>query len=77
MSKPAEEMLSFLTRMMLDEGAVVISPHPEPFRRVERSFLDGIRGVPASVSAPPGTNPYGAALGRMGRWAFVWIPEDK
>jgi hypothetical protein len=62
-------------RMLLDEGAVIIQPHPEPFRRVERDFLDGLRSIPASISAPPGVNPYSMALGRPGRWAIVWIPE--
>lgn len=70
-----EQMLGMIRQLMLDEGCVVISPHQEPFMRVERSFLDGIRSVPASISAPPGVNPYGAALGRRGRWMFVWIPE--
>lgn len=69
------EMVSMLTKLMGDEGCVTISPYPSEFRAVERSFLDGIRRVPASITAPPGLNPYSAALGRPGRWLFVWIPE--
>jgi hypothetical protein len=69
------EIIDLMRKLMLDEGCVVISPHQDQFLRVERSFLDGIRNVPATVSAPPGVNPYGAALGHRGRWMFVWIPE--
>lgn len=71
----AEDMLMFLRNMMLDEGTVIIQPHKEPFRPLERSFLDGIRKCPAAITAPPGVNPYSAALGRPGRWVFLWIPE--
>lgn len=72
----ADEKISFLTHLALDEKAVVISPHSAPFERLQRSFLDGIRGVPASISCPPGTNPFTHVLHRPGRWAFVWVPED-
>ena len=69
------EMVRFFTKLTLDEGCVVIAPKAERFRSMERSFLDGIRNVPADITAPPGTNPYAAALGRPGRWLFVWVPE--
>lgn len=74
-ARNTEEIVAFITGMMYDEKVVVISPHQDEFRRVERDFLDGIRRIPASISAPPGVNPYGAALGRPGRWMFVWVPE--
>jgi hypothetical protein len=69
------EIVSMLTKLMGDEGCVTISPKTEPFRAVERSFLEGIRRVPADITAPAGVNPYAAAMGRPGRWLFVWIPE--
>jgi hypothetical protein len=75
MSRNPAEIVSLMTKLMMDEGCVTISPKAEAFRPVERSFLDGIRRVPADITAPPGTNPYSAALGRPGRWLFVWIPE--
>jgi hypothetical protein len=68
------EIVGLMTTLIQQEGCVTISPKAEPFRAVERSFLDGIRRVPADITAPPGVNPYGAALGRPGRWLFVWIP---
>jgi hypothetical protein len=75
MSRDPREMVLLFTKLSQDEGCVTISPKAEPFRRVERSFLDGIRNIPADITAPAGVNPYGAALGRPGRWMFVWIPE--
>lgn len=69
------EIVQFFTKLSLDEGCIIISPHEEPFRPVERSFLEGIRRVPADISAPPGVNPYSMALGYPGRWMFVWIPD--
>jgi hypothetical protein len=69
------EMVRFITKLMEDEGCVTISPKQEVFRSRERDFLDGIRTIAADITAPPGVNPYGAALGRPGRWLFVWIPE--
>lgn len=67
--------INFLTAELVRDGGVVIAPHPDPFRPKERSFLDGIRSVPSSISAPPGTNPYIAVTRRPGRWVFIWMPE--
>lgn len=75
MSKRPEEVFGFFGRMMLDEGCVVISPKADAFRPRERDFVDGLRRVPADISAPPGVNPYSYALGRMGRWIIVWVPD--
>jgi hypothetical protein len=75
MSDTAAEILGYMTKVMVDEGAVVIQPHPEPFRAKQRNFLDGIRSVPAAISAPAGTNPFTSVLDRPGRWLFVWIPD--
>lgn len=70
-----EQIFRFFGKMMIDEGCVVIAPKQEPFMQYERSFLEGLRKVPADIEAPAGVNPYGAALGRRGRWMVVWIPE--
>jgi hypothetical protein len=70
------EIFRMMTKLMGDEGCVTIAPKTEQFRPVERSFLDGIRRVPADITAPAGVNPYGAALGKPGRWLFIWIPDD-
>lgn len=70
-----DEFVNFLIRSAVDDGAIVISPHQEPFRPRQRSFLDGIRNIPATISSPPGTNPFTHVLGQPGRWMFVWIPE--
>lgn len=72
-----DELLRFLIGTAVDEGAVVIAPHMEPFRAKERNFLDGIRSVPSSISSPPGSNPFTTVLSRPGRWMFVWIPENQ
>lgn len=74
-SQQVNELVTFLTSVAVGDGAVIISPHPDPFRPFERSFLDGIRRCPATISAPAGTNPYSATLRKPGRWMFVWIPE--
>jgi hypothetical protein len=75
-SRRPEEVFGFFGRMMLDEGMVIISPKPEPFRRMERDFVDGLRRVPADISAPPGVNPYSYAMGRLGRWVIIWVPDE-
>ena len=69
------ELMNFLIATAVDDGAVVISPHREPFRRVEREFLDSIRHVPATISSPQGSNAFEQVLRKPGRWMFVWIPE--
>jgi hypothetical protein len=71
----ADELLRFLTGVMVDEGTVIIEPRIEPFRAMQRNFLDGIRKCPARISVKPGTDPYTAVLDRPGRWLFVWVPE--
>ena len=71
-----QDLTRFLGKMMLDEGAIVIEPYPEPFRRFEHDFLEGLRRIPASISAPPGVNPYTMAMGKPGRWMMVWIPDE-
>ena len=75
MTQKTDELVRFLTGMAVQDGAVIISPHPDPFRPKERSFLDGIRTVPSSISSPPGLNPYTAVTRKPGRWMFVWIPD--
>lgn len=75
MGRKPEEMINLIRKMMLDEGCITIAPKRDQFRTRERDFLEGIRRVPAEINAPPGTNPYTIALGRPGRWLFVWIPE--
>jgi hypothetical protein len=60
---------------MIMEGAVIIAPRPGEFGRFEKSFLDGVRKIPSAIDAPPGVNPYGYAMGRPGRWIFLWVPE--
>lgn len=71
----AEDYAAFLTREMVHEGAVIIKPHPEPFRSKERSFLDGIKTVPAAISGPPGKDPFGLVFSRPGHWLFIWLPD--
>lgn len=70
------DLFDWLRVMAVQEGAVTISPYPEPFTRYQREFLEGLRRIPASITAPPGTNPYAAAMGRPGWWLMVWVPED-
>lgn len=74
-SSKTDDLIRFLISTAVDDGAVIIAPHREPFRPKERNFLDGIRNTPASISAPPGTNPFTHVLRQPGRWMFVWIPE--
>lgn len=74
MSK-VDEVVGFLTHVAVGDGAIIISPHAEPFRAVEKDFVDSLRHVASSISAPPGVNPYTAVTRRAGRWLFVWIPE--
>lgn len=71
-----QDLVNFFARMMLDEGCVVIQPRPEHFRVMERDFLEGLRRIPASVTAPPGRNPYAMAMDKPGRWIMAWIPDD-
>lgn len=75
MARRPEEMIQLVKRMMLDEGCITIAPRQGNFREVERSFLEGLRRIPAEIQAPPGVNPYTYALGKPGRWLVVWIPE--
>lgn len=70
-----EQMIAFIMGMIREEGCIVIRPHREPFRVVERDFLDGLRRIPASISCPPGKNPYSYALGQPGQWLITWIPD--
>ena len=67
----------WLAQMAVQEGGVVIAPYPDYFRSQERSFLEGLRRVPASIVNPPGVNPYSMALGKPGRWMMVWIPDKE
>lgn len=69
------ELMNFLIASAVDDGAVVIAPHAQPFRRKERAFLDGIRDVPSTISSPRGSNAFTEVLRKPGRWMFVWIPE--
>lgn len=75
MSRRPEEMIAMMTGMMRDEGCVVISPHQNHFQARERDFLDGVRRVPAAITAPPGVNPFERISSREGRWMFVWVPR--
>lgn len=70
-----QAFMNFLISQAVGDGAIVIAPHPEPFRPKERNFLDGIRSVPSSISAPPGKNPFVEVFARPGRWMFIWVPE--
>lgn len=69
------ELMNFLIATAVDDGAVVIAPHRDPFRRRERDFLDGIRDVPSTIASPRGSNAFTEVLSKPGRWMFVWIPE--
>lgn len=71
----SEDFFNWLRAMALQEGAITIAPHKEPFAHYERQFLDGLRKCPASISAPPGRDPYSMAMGKPGRWLMIWIPE--
>lgn len=71
-----KDLTDFFARMMLDEGATVIQPYPEPFRPYQRDFLEGLRRIPAHIAAPPGRNPYSMAMGKPGRWVIAWIPDE-
>lgn len=73
--RDTDQFLNFLINHAVGDGAIVIAPHKDPFRSRQRNFLDGIRNVPASISAPPGQNPFTEILAKDGRWMFVWIPE--
>lgn len=72
---PTEELISFLTRMAVDDDAITIAPRKEAFRPKQRDFLDGIRQCPARISANPGRDPFGRIVRESGQWLFIWIPE--
>lgn len=77
MPQNLEQYLQVLLHEMKQEGAIVISPRPGEFTRFEQSFLDGVRKIPAVIDQPPGVNPYTYALGKPGRWVFLWVPDKK
>lgn len=74
-ARDLDNYLKVIFHEVISEGAIIISPRPGEFGRFERSFLDGIRRVPAVIDGPPGIDPYAYALGRPGRWLFLWIPD--
>jgi hypothetical protein len=71
----SEDFFRMLREMAIQEGAVCIAPHQSVFRRYERDYLEQLRRIPSSISAPQGQNPYAMALGHPGRWLMIWIPE--
>lgn len=75
MAANPQDMVSFLRRVMTDEDGITIAPKEQPFRAYMANFLQGVRKVPADVSAPPGVDPYSYPMNTPGRWIFVFIPE--
>lgn len=71
------DLFNWLRKMAVDEGAVTIAPHREPFANYQRTFLDGLRKIPATIEAPPGVNPYSVAMGKPGAWLMIWVPDEK
>ena len=71
-----KDLFEWLRTMAVQEGAVTIAPHPGPFRQYQRDFLDKLRHIPASITAPNGVNPYGAAMGKPGQWLMIWVPDE-
>lgn len=71
------DFVGWLCTMAVQENAVVIAPHKQPFEPKQRQFLDGIRTVPARILAMPGQNPYSAAIGKPGQWVFIWVPDKE
>jgi hypothetical protein len=72
-----EALIQFFTKMVADDDCICIAPHQAEFGPMERSFLDGLRRVPAAITAPPGSgNPFQYILGRgRGRWLMIWVPD--
>jgi hypothetical protein len=62
-------------KMITDEQCIAIRPHMDEFRRVERDFLEGLRRIPAQITAPTGRNPYAMAMGQPGQYVILWIPD--
>jgi len=71
-----DALIRYILMAAKADGAVVIEPHREPFRAKQRTFLDGLRTIPARITAPPG-DPFARILNENGngRWMMVWIPE--
>jgi hypothetical protein len=74
-TRKPDEILQFFMKMIADEQCVAIRPHMDNFRPVQRDFLDGLRRIPAQITAPPGVNPFSYAMGKPGQWVMIWIPE--
>jgi hypothetical protein len=74
-AKDFDQYMQVIMHEMVAEGAVLIAPRPGEFGRFEGSFIDGLRRVPAVIDGPPGRDPFAYAMGRPGRWLFLFLPE--
>lgn len=69
-----DQLIRYILTAAKADGCVIIEPRKEPFRPRLRSFLDGLRPIPARITAPAG-DPFARILGGDGRWLMIWIPE--
>lgn len=73
----ALEFLTFLSHNMINEGAVIIKPSPNHFRSSEDELIELLRKHPADINVQHGTDPFAKIKRGRGRWAVMWIPENK
>ena len=71
-----QEIVQFFTKMIADEECITIVPRQEEFKPYQRTFLDGLRRIPAQITTPPGRNPFEYALGHKGHWVIIWVPDE-
>lgn len=71
-----DALIRYILQSARADNAIVIEPWPEHFKPKMRTFLDGLRPIPARITAPPGDDPFMRIIAEPGRWLFVWIPEQ-
>lgn len=74
MPMDTDSLIRYILTAAQADGCVIIEPRKELFRPRLRSFLDGLKPVPARITAPPG-DPFTRILSGNGRWMMIWIPE--
>lgn len=70
-----DSLIRYILTAARADGCVIVEPHMDEFRPVQRTFLDGLKKVPARISAPPTGDPFVRVLANRGRWMMIWIPE--
>lgn len=66
--------IDFLTRNMVDEGAVVIQPKHIPESELHK-FVEQLRQMPANISVREGVNPFHELRRADGQLVVAWIPK--